>query len=88
MNCFPLVISTPDGNLLDAQATGLFLRGGDGDLMILAGHAPLLTTVKAGACRVEFEDGSERSGVIGEGILLVGEDEVSLMSGSFVWDRE
>lgn len=86
MKTYQLTISTPDGKLLDEQVAALFLRGTMGDLAILAGHIPFVTTVKAGVCRVEFADGSERAGHTDGGILTVSTDKAVLLSGTFAWD--
>ena len=86
MNTFHLTISTPDGNLFDGAAAALFLRGAEGDLAILAGHIPFVTTVQVGNCRVELEDGSEKSGHTDGGILSVSHEGVTLLSGTFHWN--
>ena len=40
----------------------LTLRGADGDLAILAGHIPFITSVQPCDCKIELEDGSEKIG--------------------------
>lgn len=87
MNEFLLTISTPDGNLLSEKVTGLFLRGAEGDLAVLAGHIPFITTVKKGDCRVEFANGTDRTGHTDGGILSVSSDGVTLLSGTFSWEN-
>ena len=52
MNSFKLKVSTPDGNAFEGEADALFLRGSEGDLAVLAGHAPIITSVKGGVCRI------------------------------------
>ena len=85
MNTYLLTISTPDGNLLKEQAVGLYLRGAEGDLAILANHVPFVTAVKAGDCKVELPDGSERHARTDGGLLSVAADGVTLLSGTFAW---
>lgn len=85
MDTFKLTISTPDGNMLDEDVTALFVRGADGDLAILARHMPFITTVVPGECRVEFVDTTEKKGHTDGGILSVGTDGVTLLSGTFKW---
>lgn len=85
MNTFHLVISTPDGNLFDGEAEGLFLRGADGDLAILAGHIPFITSVLPCECRVELPDGTQKNGITEGGLLTVTPDKTTLLSGSFHW---
>ena len=64
----------------------LFVRGADGDLAVMAGHIPFATVVKAGACKIETEDGTVKKASIDSGILTVGTDKAILLSGSFSWD--
>ena len=88
MNTFNLTIATPDGNRFQGEAEGLFVRGAEGDLAVLAKHAPLITSVKAGKCRIHLPDGDERTATLDGGLLTVGADAVTLLSGSFQWDEE
>ena len=85
MSAFDLKISSPDGELYDGKAVFLSLRGADGDLAILAGHIPFITTVKPCDCKLMLEDGEERAGHTEGGMLSVSEDKVTLLSSSFKW---
>lgn len=85
MNTYHLKIATPDGNMLDEDVIALYLRGAAGDLAVLAGHTPFVTTVKPGECRVETADGTEKSGQTDGGILTVTKETVTLLSGTFQW---
>lgn len=85
MKPFPLIIASPDGNLFDGEAVMLSLRGAEGDLAILAGHIPFMTSVKPGSCKVTLPDESERTGELDGGILTVTENAVTLLAGSFHW---
>lgn len=85
MNTFPLVISSPDGNLLDEDVQAIHLRGADGDLAILAGHMPFVTSVKPCKCVVVLSDGTQKTGITDGGVLTVYPDITILISGSFHW---
>lgn len=85
MKTFKLTISTPDGNLLHETVAALFVRGADGDLAILAGHIPFVTTVVACDVRVEDVDGGERIGETKGGLLTVNAEGATLLSASFRW---
>ena len=85
MKSFTLKISTPDGNVYDAPATRITLRGCEGELAVLAGHVPFVTAIKPCDCRIELESGEERIGHTDGGILSVSADGVTLLSGSFRW---
>lgn len=87
MKLFPLVISSPDGDLLRGDILKITLRGSEGDLAILAGHIPFVTAVKAGKVKIELDD-EDRFGMTDGGILSVSESTVTLLSGSFTWIEE
>lgn len=86
MKTFPLIISTPDGEMFNGEAVNISLRGVEGDLAVMAGHIPFVTAVKSGRCTVEFEDGSVKTAVSDGGLLTVSSDNVRLLAGSFNWE--
>ena len=86
MNTFRLILATPDGSIYDGDATVLAVRGVAGELAVMAGHVPFITTVVSSDCKVEFADGSERHGHTDGGLLTVAAgNTVTLLSGSFRW---
>ena len=85
MNTFKLTITSPDGELFSGEVFRIILRGAEGDLAIMAGHIPFVTTVKSGECRILLEDESEKTGYADGGILTVSSEKVTLLSGSFHW---
>ena len=87
MNTFTLTIATPDGNRFHGEAEGLFVRGTEGDLAVLAGHTPFFTAIRPGVCSVDTPDGERRTGHTDGGLLSVGTDRVTLLSDSFRWDE-
>ena len=87
MKTFPLVISSPDGDIFKGDAYVLSLRGSEGNLAIMAGHVPFVTAVKAGNVKIELED-EDKLGKTDGGILNVSESTVTLLSGSFTWIEE
>lgn len=88
MNTFTLTIASPDGNQFQGEVIGLFVRGAEGDLAILAGHMPFITSVQAGQCRLHLPDDEERSATLDGGLLTVSDKMVTLLSGSFSWNEE
>ena len=83
MKTFRLTRSSPDGNVFVGDAVQLVVRGVEGELAVLAGHIPFITSLKAGECRIELPDGEEKTAFSDGGILTVGSDSVVLLSGSF-----
>ena len=85
MNTFKLLISSPEGEIFKDDVYSISLRGELGDLAIMAGHIPFITSVVPGECKIEFDDGEERLATTEGGILTVGQDKVTLLAGSFKW---
>ena len=85
MKTFKLTISSPDGNVFVGDAVQLVARGVEGELAVLAGHIPFITSLKAGECRVELPDGDEKKAYSDGGILTVSGESATLLSGSFRW---
>ena len=85
MNTFLLNITSPEGKMFSQEAQMLTARGVEGDLAILAGHIPFVTTLQPCECKVVLADGSEKIGTADGGILTVSAEQVALLSGSFKW---
>lgn len=85
MNTYNLKISSPDGHLFDGEAVQLIVHGADGELAILAGHIPFITSIQPCDCKIELQDGSTKNAKTEGGLLCVGKEEVTLLSSSFEW---
>ena len=81
MNKLNVTISSPDGTFFDGEAVSLSVRGADGDLAILAGHTPFVTSVKAGEC-VILTDDDELDLRVGTGLLTVDGKSAVLLTES------
>ena len=87
MKTFPLIISSPDGDLFRGDAEMLILRGTEGDLAIMAGHVPFVTAVVKSHCVVADAEGTRREGTIEEGLLTVDADKVTVLTSVLTWDE-
>ena len=85
MKTFPLVISCPDGEKFRDSVAKIKLRGAEGDLAVMAGHTPFVTSVKPCDCEIELADGATKTGHTDGGLLTVSKDTVTLISGNFLW---
>ena len=83
MNTYELTVASPDGNLFEGQVYCLSLRGVEGELAIMAGHAPLVTSVVACDGKLVLADDTERKFHVDGGLLSVAKDAVTLLTGSF-----
>lgn len=86
MKTYSLTVSSPDGTVLSENVASIMLRGAGGDLAVMAGHAPFITSVKPCNIKIVFPGGDERIAEVDGGLLTVDTDKVSLLSGSFKWE--
>ena len=82
MNTFLLAVSSPEGDIFRGNVCSVSVRGVEGDLAVMAGHIPFVTTIKPCDIKIILEDGSTKIGKADGGILTVGSDIVTLLSGS------
>ena len=85
MKTFPLIISSPDGDLFRGDAGMLILRGTEGDLAVMAGHVPFVTAVVPGRCVVVTEE-ERKEGTIEEGLLTVDPEQVTVLTSALHWN--
>ncbi len=83
MKNYHLIISTPEGNVFDGDAAMLTVRGSEGDLAILAGHIPFITSVKECEGSIIFADNTEKKIKIGGGILTVSSNVTTLLTSHY-----
>ncbi len=86
MNTFHLTVSSPDGNKFDGEVFKLDVRGVEGELAIMAGHIPFITSVIKAPCTVWLDEDKKKTAVSDGGLLTVDTDRVTFISGSFEFD--
>ena len=88
---FRLTVSSPDGNKFGGNVTaseiGLPVKD-TGELAVMAGHIPFVTSVVSAPCTLWFEDGSKKTAICEGGLLTVDTDRVNFISGSFEFTKE
>ena len=85
MKTFPLIISSPDGDLFRGDAQMLILRGTEGDLAVMAGHVPFVTAVVKSNCAVITAEGERKEGVIDGGLPPVAADRTTVLTSALEW---
>jgi F-type H+-transporting ATPase subunit epsilon len=69
---FDVSLVTPEGPAFEGEAEMLVVPGAAGDIGVLARHAPLIATLKAGSTRVYIErEGEVREFATGPGFFQV-----------------
>jgi F-type H+-transporting ATPase subunit epsilon len=79
---FNFKVLTPNRRELDEPVESIVAPGEDGYLGILANHAPIITTLRAGDLKVRFGTNREAAYLIGPGILKVENNEAILLTES------
>jgi F-type H+-transporting ATPase subunit epsilon len=76
-----LTILSPERRLLEnVVADELTLTGSEGQIQVLPGHAPMISTLETGTFKVRHGDGTETGGVISSGFFEVRDDKVTLLA--------
>ena len=87
MKSFNLRISSPEGDIFNGSAVKLDVRGTEGELAIMAGHIPFVTSVVKCKCAVWTDENTKKTAVTDGGLLTVGNESVTFLSGSFRFDE-
>ena len=87
MNTFNLTVSSPDGNKFKGECVKLDVRGALGELAIMAGHIPFVTSVVKCTAIIHLPDGQEKTAKTEGGLLTVAKDGVTFLSGTFKFDE-
>ncbi len=86
MNTFKLNVASPDGNIFSGDVVKLDVRGTEGELAVMAGHIPFVTSVVPGPCAVWTDENTKKTATTKGGLLTVGKDEVTFLAGTFRFD--
>lgn len=86
MHPFQFTILTPDKKIFNDKILSAVLPTREGEITILAGHAPLVSVMAIGEVKVKLENGEEKSFHLQGGVLKVGENgkEAVLLSDTEV----
>ena len=87
MSTFHLTVSSPDGNKFDGEVFKFDVRGVEGELAIMAGHIPFITSVIKAPCTIWLDEDKKKTAVSDGGLLTVDTDRVTFISGSFEFDN-
>ena len=82
MNTFHLQIITCDRVFFDGECESLIFPGFDGQIEILAHHAPMATTVAVGEVRFRDAEGQMHAVIVSAGIVNTADNTVTLLAFS------
>jgi F-type H+-transporting ATPase subunit epsilon len=78
---FPLRVVSVERSLFEGEVDFIIVNGADGELGVLARHAPLMTILKPGSLRIqETYGGEEQQLFVGGGFLEVLPDRVTVLA--------
>lgn len=79
MNTFTLAVKTPEKRLFLDRAVRLTAQAVDGEIGIMAGHAPLATELAAAPLKILLETGETKKIEAGAGFLIVNKNEAFVL---------
>src|SRR5881227_3611812 len=87
---FDVSLVTPDGPAFEGEAEMIIVPGAAGEIGVLARHAPLIATLKAGSTRVYLNRDSEevREYATGPGFFKVEQDRAIALVDDAVLAKE
>ena len=84
---FKLEIVTPEGEAYAADVESVTIPGVEGEMGVLAAHAPLVTNIHPGEVIVK-KDGKDLGLAVGEGFVEVLGNKVSIMADMAIEEEE
>ncbi|MEQ8480146.1 MAG: F0F1 ATP synthase subunit epsilon [Hoeflea sp.] len=81
---FNFELVSPERLLLSATVTEVVIPGTDGEMTVMAHHAPTMTTIKPGVVRVETSEGKTERYVVFGGFADIVPDGCTLLAESAV----
>jgi F-type H+-transporting ATPase subunit epsilon len=85
---FNVSLVTPEGAAFEGEAVMLIVPGAAGEIGVLARHAPLVATLRAGSTRVHLQGGGVEEYATGPGFFKVEEDRAIALVDDAVQAKE
>lgn len=79
MKLLNLTISRVDMSLFDGGVVSVTLPGADGEMTLMADHAPIISPLKAGVIMVRLESGEEETFSISTGTLEMSHNNATIL---------
>jgi F-type H+-transporting ATPase subunit epsilon len=76
---FQVTITNVAGALYDGNASSLSVPGAEGDMVVLAGHEPIVALLRAGTITLHTETGESKQYPITSGVLEVSHNKAIVL---------
>jgi len=80
---FNFELVTPERLLLSGAAEQVVVPGAEGDFAVLAGHAPVISTLRPGVIEITMEDGKQRV-FVKKGVAEADPDRLTILAQTAV----
>lgn len=87
VSTFRLQVLTPEKAFFDQPVEKLIFEAPDGEMELLAEHAPMISTLEVGEARF-FREGKWREFAASEGFVIVDKNEVLVMAQTAEWPED
>ena len=77
---FTLEVLTPDGVAFRSKAESASIPTSNGEITVLEGHVPLVTTLGPGMLTVHTADGEDQYFALSRGVVQVEKDSIKILS--------
>jgi len=84
---FRLQIVTPERSFFDDQAEMVVITVPDGEFGVMAGHSPMVVSMREGAVRI-LRENTWREAAASDGFATITQDQVLLMLQTVEWPEE
>lgn len=88
MSTFFLEVITPERNFYSGEAECVIFKSIDGEMGVLAKHAPTVTTVNVGPLRIKSAEGKWTEAVVTDGFAKIMPDRVVIMTDTAEYPEE
>ncbi|SNS18864.1 F0F1 ATP synthase subunit epsilon [Tropicimonas sediminicola] len=79
-NTMQFDLVSPEKRLASLEATQVQIPGSEGDMTVMAEHAPVITTLRPGLVKVTGADGSETSFAVTGGFAEINAESMSVLA--------
>ena len=79
MNPFHLIITAVEGAKFDGEAVSVTVPGSAGEMTLLAGHEPIVTTLKSGTITVRKDKGDPERILIEKGVMECSNNRITIL---------